>query len=401
MENIMERKEYLDRLIGFRDKQIIKIITGIRRCGKSTMMEIFQNYLYDNGVLPEQIIALNFEDYSNDYLLEPKVLHDYILNRLHSDKTTYVFLDEVQNVKNFQKVVDSLFLRKNIDLYLTGSNAYMLSGELATLLSGRYVEIEMLPLSFKEYVLSIGSTNELEKKYTDYIENSSFPYTLQLDGNKKQIYDYLNGIYSTVVLKDVIGRTRIADNMMLESIVRFVFDNIGNQLSTKSISDFMTSSGRKIDVKTVEKYIKALMDSYIIYQAKRYNVKGKLYLKTLEKYYTVDIGLRYMMLGNKGGDFGHILENVIYLELLRRGYQVYVGKVDEHEVDFVAMNKSGITYFQVALTVRDKNTFEREITPLQKISDHYPKYILTLDNDPEADYDGIKQINALKWLMDC
>jgi Predicted ATPase (AAA+ superfamily) len=400
MENIMERKEYLDRLIGFRDKQIIKIITGIRRCGKSTMMEIFQNYLCDNGVLPEQIIALNFEDYSNDYLLEPKILHDYILNRLHSDKTTYVFLDEIQNVKNFQKVVDSLFLRKNIDLYLTGSNAYMLSGELATLLSGRYVEIEMLPLSFKEYVLSTGNTNELERKYTDYIENSSFPYTLQLDGNKKQIYDYLNGIYSTVVLKDVIGRTRIADNMILESIVRFVFDNIGNQLSTKSISDFMTSSGRKIDVKTVEKYIKALMASYIIYQAKRYNVKGKLYLKTLEKYYMVDIGLRYMMLGNKSGDFGHILENVIYLELLRRGYQVYVGKVDEHEVDFVAMNKSGITYFQVALTVRDKSTFDREITPLQKISDHYPKYILTLDNDPEADYDGIKQINALKWLMD-
>ena len=400
MENIMKRKEYLDRLIGFRDKQIIKIITGIRRCGKSTMMEIFQNYLCDNGVLPEQIIALNFEDYSNDYLLEPKVLHDYILNHLHSDKTTYVFLDEIQNVKNFQKVVDSLFLRKNIDLYLTGSNAYMLSGELATLLSGRYVEIEMLPLSFKEYVLSTGNTNELEKKYTDYIENSSFPYTLQLDGNKKQIYDYLNGIYSTVVLKDVIGRTRIADNMMLESIVRFVFDNIGNQLSTKSISDFMTSSGRKIDVKTVEKYIKALMDSYIIYQAKRYNVKGKLYLKTLEKYYTVDIGLRYMMLGNKSGDFGHILENVIYLELLRRGYQVYVGKVGVHEVDFVAMNKSGITYFQVALTVRDKNTFDREITPLQKIADHYTKYILTLDNDPEADYDGIKQINALKWLMD-
>lgn len=399
MENIMERKEYLDRLIEFKDKHIIKIITGIRRCGKSTLMEIFQNYLIESGTQSEQIIAINFEDYSYDFLLDPKTLHEYIIERLAKDKMTYVFLDEVQNVKDFQKVVDSLFIRKNIDIYITGSNAHMLSGELATLLSGRYVEIEMLPLSFKEYVLSTGDTTELSSKYISYLEHSSFPYTLELNGNKKQIYDYLNGIYSTVVLKDVIGRVRITDNMIPESIVRFIFSNIGSQLSTKSISDFMTSDGRKIDVKTVEKYLKALMDSYIIYQAKRYNVREKQYLKTLEKYYVVDIGMRYMILGTKGGDLGHILENVVYLELLRRGYQVYVGKVDDQKVDFAAMNKSGITYFQVALTVRDVNTFNREITPLQRISDNYPKYILTLDDDPEADYEGIKQINALKWLI--
>ena len=400
MEKIIERTEYLSRLIAFKDKHIIKIITGVRRCGKSTLMEIFLAHLLSSGVSAEQIIAVNFEDLANEHLLEPKALHDYILNKSGENKKTYVFLDEIQNVKDFQKAVDSLFLRKNIDIYLTGSNAFMLSGELATLLSGRYVKIEMLPLSFKEYVLSTGDFGGLNKKYIDYLENSSFPYTIQLGGNKKQIYDYLSGIYSTVILKDVIGRVRISDTMILESIVRFVFDNIGNQLSTKAISDYMTSGGRKIDVKSVEKYIRAMMDSYIIYQAKRYNVKGKQYLKTLEKYYVVDIGMRYMILGNRGADLGHILENVVYLELLRRGYQVYIGKIDEQEVDFVAMNKDGITYFQVALTVRDENTFAREISPLRKISDHYPKYILTLDDDPDGDYDGIRRINALSWLLD-
>jgi hypothetical protein len=305
----------------------------------------------------------------------------------------------VQNVVDFPVVVDSLYINKNIDLYITGSNAYMLSGEIATLLSGRYVEIEMLPLSFHEYVLSKGNTTELGRKYIEYLENSSFPYTTELDGNQQKIYDYLNGIYDTVVLKDVVGRYKMADTMMLESIVRFVFDNIGNQLSTKKISDTMNSNGRKIDVKTVEKYLTALMDTFIIYQAKRYDVKGKQYLKTLEKYYVVDIGMRDMLLGNRNFDAGYILENIIYLELIRRGYRVYVGKVDEFEVDFVAMNQKGITYFQVAATVRDKDTLIRELRSLKKITDNYPKYILTLDEDPDADYDGIRRINALDWLM--
>lgn len=397
---MIERKVYLEQLIGFKDKQLIKIITGIRRCGKSTLMEIYQQYLHNSGVSPEQIIFINFEDYDNQELCDPKALHTYIKERIAIGKMTYVFLDEIQNVPDFQKVVDSLYIKKNMDLYLTGSNAYMLSGELATLLSGRYVEIEMLPLSFREYVTSTGDTKELGRKYIEYLGNSSFPYTTELNGNEKQIYEYLNGIYSTVVLKDVVGRYRIPDTMMLESIIRFIFDNIGSHLSTKSISDAMNSNGRKIDVKTVEKYLKALMDSYIIYQAKRYNVKGKQYLKTLEKYYVVDIGMRYMLLGSRRTDVGHILENIIYLELLRRGYQVYIGKVDDLEVDFVAMNQKGIVYFQVAATVREQTTFEREITPLKKITDHYPKYILTLDEDPEADYEGIRRLNALDWLME-
>ena len=257
----------------------------------------------------------------------------------------------------------------------------------------------MLPLSFHEYVLSTGNSNELARKYIEYLENSSFPYTTELDGNQRKIYDYLSGIYDTVVLKDVVGRYKMSDTMILESIIRLIFDNIGNRLSTKKISDTLNSNGRKIDVKTVEKYLTALIDTFIIYQAKRYDVKGKQYLKTLEKYYVVDIGMRGMLLGNRNFDAGHILENVVYLELLRRGYKVFVGKVDAFEVDFVAMNQKGITYFQVAATVRDKDTLARELRPLQKITDSYPKYILSLDDDPEADYDGICRINALNWLM--
>ncbi len=312
---------------------------------------------------------------------------------------TMNFLDEIQRCENFPEVVDSLFIKDNVDLYLTGSNAYMLSSEIATLISGRYVEISMLPLSFKEYVLSTGSSNELSRKYTEYLENSSFPYTLELKGQPKEIKDYLDGIYNTIVVKDVASRKRFPDTMMLESVARFIFDNIGNPLSTKKIADTMTSYGRKIDVKTVEKYLNALMESFIVYQAKRYNISGKQYLKTLEKYYVVDIGMRYMLLGSRSTDIGHILENVVYLELLRRGYQVYVGKVDELEVDFVAMESKRIIYFQVAATVRDESTLRRELAPLEKINDHYQKFILTLDDDPEADYNGIRRINVLDWLM--
>jgi hypothetical protein len=311
----------------------------------------------------------------------------------------YIFLDEIQHVDDFPRIVDSLYIKKNVDIYITGSNAYMLSSEIATLLSGRYVEIKMLPLSFKEYVDNTGSTNELAKKYNDYIENSSFPYTLELRNTPKELYNYLDGIYNSIVIKDISNRKKISDTMMLESITRFLFDNIGNPMSTKKISDTMTSMGRKIDVKTVEKYVSALTESYIMYQAKRYNVKGKQYLKTLEKYYVVDIALRYMLLGNRSTDVGHILENVVYLELIRRGYDVYVGKVDNLEVDFVAMDKNDIHYFQVSASVRDENTLKRELLPLQKINDNYPKTILTLDEDPDANYDGIIRTNALEWLI--
>ena len=399
MPNRIERKEYLEKLIAFRDKQVIKIITGVRRCGKSTLMELFQDYLKSQGVLEEQIVAVNLEDYDFYELRNPKKLHTYIKERLVQGKMTYIFLDEIQHCEEFPEVVDSLHIKKDVDIYLTGSNAKMLSSEIATLISGRYVEISMLPLSFKEYVLSTGSTSELARKYTAYVETSSFPYALQLAGQPKELRDYLDGIYNTIVVKDIAQRNKIPDPMMLESVLRFIFDNIGNQLSTKKIADTMTSNGRKIDVKTVEKYLKALMESYIVYQAKRYNVKGKQHLKTLEKYYAVDIGLRYLLLGTSSSDVGHILENIVFLELLRRGNEVFTGKIDDLEVDFVAMDGKQTTYYQVAASVRDEKTLARELASLEKIPDHYPKIVLTLDEDPQADYNGIRRINALDWLM--
>lgn len=396
---VIQRTEYLNKLIAFKDKQLIKIVTGIRRCGKSTLLEIYQGWLRENGVRDEQIISINFEDLDYEELTDYKKLYACLKERLVKDKMTYIFLDEVHHVDNFPKVVDSLYIRKNVDVYITGSNAYMLSSEIATLISGRYVQIEMLPLSFKEYMESTGSMNDRGIKFTEYLENSSFPYTLELRGQPAEIRDYLEGIYNTIVVKDIVNRKKITDMMMLKDVLRFVFDNIGSPLSSKKIADTMTSAGRKIDAKTVEKYLEALSESYIIYQAKRFNVKGKQYLKTLEKYYVVDIGMRFMLLGSRQADSGHILENIVYLELLRRGFDVYVGKVDSFEVDFVALNSRGITYFQVALTIRGEKTLERELRPLQSIRDHYPKFILTLDDDPETQYDGIRRINARDWLL--
>lgn len=396
---MIERKEYLDVLKRWRGKHIIKVITGIRRCGKSTLLEMYQDTLRQEGVEDAQIIAINLGDYANVELREPKALHNYIISRAPEGQMNYVFLDEIQNVQDFQPMIDSLFLRKHIDIYITGSNAYMLSGELATFLSGRYITIEMLPLSFAEYVRWTGGQNNLNEKYRQYLQTSSFPYVTELGDDMQAIQEYLEGIYSTVVLKDVLGRLKSAEPMMLESILRFIFSNIGSILSTKKIADTLTSEGRKIDVRTVEKYMKAFLDSYIIYQAKRFDVKGKQHLKTLEKYYVVDIGLRYTLLGRREFDVGHVLENVVYLELLRRGYNVYIGRVGDTEVDFVASDQTDTLYFQVASTVRDSTTLERELRPLQKIRDNYPKIILTLDDDPDVDYEGILRTNALQWLV--
>lgn len=396
---MIERPEYLKRLIRWKDKNVIKVITGVRRCGKSTLMELYRAYLTNEGVEPKQIVAVNLEDYDFDELRDPKALYNYVMERASQNEQTYVFLDEVQMVKDFQRVVDALFIKEGIDLYVTGSNAYMLSSELATLLSGRYVSIEMLPLSFAEYVSWTGGRSDSSRKYMRYLEMSSFPYATELEGDEKAVGEYLQGIYSTVVLKDVVGRLGSVDPMMLEDMLRFVFSSIGSQLSTKKIADTMTSMGRKIHVRKVERYLKGFLDSYILYQARRYDVKGKQHLKTLEKYYAVDMGLRFMLLGRRQLDVGHVLENVVYLELVRRGYDVYVGKVDAMEVDFVAVDPNGTTYFQVAASVRDKATLERELRVLRKIDDHYPKYLLTLDEDPNADFDGIKKINALDWLL--
>lgn len=396
---MIQRKEYLKKLIAFRDKQLIKVVTGVRRCGKSTLLKMYQEWLREQGVEASRIISINFEDIDYEELTDYRKLYDYLKEHLNSERMTYIFLDEIQNVADFPKVVDSLYIKNNVDIYMTGSNAYMLSSEIATLISGRYVQIEMLPFSFKEYMESTGSMNDRGVKYAEYLENSSFPQTLELKGQPDEIRDYLEGLYNTIVVKDIVNRKKITDTMMLKSLLRFVFDNIDNPLSSKKIADTMTSAGRKIDVKTVEKYLEALTESYILYQAKRYNIKGKQYLKTLEKYYVVDVGLRFMLLGSKQMDAGHILENVVYLELLRRGYDVYVGKINEFEVDFVAQNSRGTSYFQVALTVRDEKTLQRELRPLQSIRDHYPKMILTLDEDPETQYDGIRRVNARDWLL--
>jgi predicted AAA+ superfamily ATPase len=397
---MIERKEYLNKLLGHKDKRLIKVITGVRRCGKSTLMEMFQERLHGMGVGDDQIISINFEAYENEYLLNLDKLHTYVLEHAAKDKKTYVFLDEIQKAVGFQKVVDSLYLRKNLDLYITGSNSDLLSGELASLLTGRYVEIAMLPLSFAEFISANDGMTDLQNKYRLYLENSSFPGALEFENNRKLILDYLDGLYNSIVTNDIVKRKKITDTMMLRSILSFALDNVGSYLSTKSISDYMNSSGRKIDVKTVEKYVDALVESFLLYRAHRYNIKGKQQLKTLEKYYTVDIGLRYAVLGNEGADVGHILENVIYLELIRRGNKVTVGKWDEFEVDFVANSPNERMYIQVAASVRDSDTLERELRSLQKINDHYPKYILTLDDDPDSDYNGIRRTNALRWLCE-
>lgn len=396
---LIQREEYLNKLIALKDKKIIKVVTGVRRCGKSKLLEMYRKWLLEQGVEEERIVSINFEDLDFEDLTDYKKLHTYLKEHLVKDNMTYIFLDEIQNVEQFPKVVDSLYIKDNVDIYITGSNAHMLSSEIATLLSGRYIQIEMLPLSFKEYMISTGSMNDRGIKYVDYLQNSSFPYTLELEGQSDEIRSYLEGLYNTIVVKDIINHSKISEPMMLKSILKFIFDNIGNSLSSKKIADTMTSSGRRIDTRTVEKYLNALTESYIIYQAKRYNIKGKQYLKTLEKYYVVDIGLRLMLLGSKQIDAGRILENIVYLELLRRGYDVYVGKVDEFEVDFVAQNGKGTTYFQVALSVRDEKTLDRELRSLRAIKDHYPKILLTMDDDPEVHYDGIRRINARDWLL--
>ena len=399
---MIERKEYLNQLIRFKDKDLIKVVTGIRRCGKSTLFELFINYLKENGIKNDQIITLNLED--ADYNFENyKELYDYVNKKIDSEKQYYVFLDEVQNVPMFQKTVDSLYIKKNVDVYITGSNAYLLSGELATLLSGRYVEIKMLPLSFREYLSAFDLTVKSKYEYfLDYMRNGGMPGNIPIiQDNPNDLDTYLEGTFTTIVYKDIIAGKNITDRMLLESVLRFMFDSIGSPISTKKISDTLTSKGISTSNHTVENYISAFLDSFLIYKAERFDVKGKNILSRDYKYYVVDQGLRSYLLGKKAdSDMGHILENIVYLELLRRGYKVYVGKVDDLEVDFVCENREGLRYYQVALSVRDDTVLERELKSLQKTGDHYPKCLLTLDMDLETDYDGISKINVIDWLLD-
>ncbi len=398
---MIERTEYLELLKRFKDKDLIKVVTGIRRCGKSTLFELFINYLKETGIKDNQIIKINLEDV--DYNFESyKELYDYVNKQLDSKKQFYVFLDEVQNVPMFQKAVDSLYIKKNVDVYITGSNAYLLSGELATLLSGRYIEIKMLPLSFKEY---LSAFNNLEKSryeyFLDYMKNGGMPGNISiLKDNPNDLDTYLEGIFTTVVYKDIIAKNNITDKMLLENVLKYIFDSIGSPISTKKISDTLTSKGMQTSNHTVEKYISAFIESFLVYKAERFDVKGKNLLARDYKYYIVDQGLRSYLLGKKAdSDMGHILENIVYLELLRRGYKVYVGKVDDLEIDFVAENRDGLKYYQVSLSVRDEKVLERELKSLQKTGDHYPKYIITMDMDLESDYEGITKVNVIDWLL--
>ena len=377
---MIERNEYLDTLKRFKDKQLIKVVTGLRRCGKSTLLTQFKNFLLQNGINEKQIIWINLEDLQYNFITDYMSLYTYINDNLQPDKTNYIFIDEVQQIQHFQKAVDSLYIKNNTDIYITGSNANLLSSELATLLSGRYIEIKMLPLSFIEYKTAYPNLSN-DELYQKYISFGSLPYVTNLD-TEDDVRLYISSIYNDIIIKDIMTRKNITDESMLKSIAIFALDNIGNLMSSNNIANTMINSGRSINVRTVEKYLESFTESYFLYKASRYDIKGKQYLKTGEKYYTSDLGLRYFILGRKIGDYGHILENVVYLELLRRGYDVYIGKADNFEIDFVAINSSGRIYIQVTESLQNTATRERELRPLQKLKDNYEKLILTSDKMP-------------------
>ncbi|WP_302172899.1 ATP-binding protein [Megasphaera elsdenii] len=398
---LIPRPEYMNFLKRYQDHHLIKVISGVRRCGKSTLFYLYRQYLLNHGVMPEQIITINFEDLAYESLCEYHALYRYIMGRMQADKMNYIFLDEIQHVKNFEKVVDSLFIKDNADVYITGSNAYFMSGDLATLLTGRYVELSMLPLSFREFSQGMTGDMSLSEQYNAYIRISSFPYALQFQDDSQAVEEYLSGIYNTILVKDTLRRMRSSDTMMVESLMKFLAANIGSLISPNKIANSMTSAGRKIDNKTVEKYLQGLKDSLLIYQADRFDVRGKQLLKINAKYYLVDPAFRRLLINDTGRDTGHILENVVYLELLRRGDKVYVGQLPRGEIDFVVEKSGTREYYQVAESALLPEVLERELKPLQSVPDQYPKYLLTLDEiAPEADYDGIKKKNVLRWLLE-
>ncbi len=396
---MIARPDYIEKLRRWQDKDVIKVVTGVRRCGKSTLLKLFADELKSTGVSNERIIAINLEQLENESLHDYRVLHDEILRRVHGNAMHYVFVDEVQNVPDFQRAIDSLYTRENIDLYITGSNAMLLGGTLATLLSGRYVEIKMMPLSFAEYVSANESSESVVRLYSRYISQGSFPATVGFEQGSLSLHDYLEGILNTVLFKDVAQRLNIANTLGLGALVDFMFDNIGNLTSVKGIADTITSSGTKISRNTVVEYLSALSNSYILYPAKCFDVRGKRLLKLHQKFYAVDMGMRRMLLSNQVRDTGRILENVVFLELLRRYGTVYVGRMGNLEVDFVVQGDEGTIYFQVAESVLGEKALQRELTSLRKIEDNYPKYLLTLDDVDPIDHEGILQLNALDWML--
>ena len=405
---MVKRTEYLEKIKAWREEKVIKVVTGIRRCGKSTLLQQYRDVLLREGVSPDQIIFINFEELEYEDLQDYHKLYSYITERLCPDRYTYIFLDEIQKVESFEKVVDSLYVKELTDIYVTGSNAYMLSGELATLLSGRYVEISMLPLSFAEFSqLRSGTPDQI---FSEYMRVGGFPYIAQMDSTKEKTDMYLEGIYNTIIVKDIEERQkrresdpnkrRISDLMLLKSIAKFLSGSVGSPISVKSISDYITSSGRKVSANTVTDYLNALTEAFIFYSAERFDIVGKQTLKLNQKLYIVDLGIRNHLLPRRDYDLGFSLENIIFLELLRRGYKVNIGKIGNAEVDFVAEKNSRLHYYQVTASLTDENTFKREITPLKNITDNYTKTILTLDRFTPGDYDGIEVVNAVDWLLD-
>lgn len=405
---MIERKNYLEKLIAWKDEKVIKVVTGIRRCGKSTLLDLYKEYLKKSGVEDGQIVAVNFEDLDNEALQDYKALYAYLSDRLCSGKMTYIFLDEIQKVEGFEKVADGLYIKENVDVYMTGSNSWLLSGELATLLSGRYIEIKMLPFSFAEFYKSQGG-GDADRLFADYMANGSFPYIATMDRTKEKIDMYLEGIYNTVIVKDIEERQnrkekdpnkrKVSDISLLKNISKFLASSIGSPVSVKRIADYITSSGRKVSQNTIDDYIEALVQAYVFYQVDRYDVEGKQLLKQNGKFYIADLGLRRYLLPKREYDLGYSLENVVYLELLRRGYEVNVGKMGQTEVDFVAKKDDVISYYQVTASLTEQTTFEREIRPLKKINDNYPKKILTLDRFTLGNYEGIEVLNAVDWLL--
>lgn len=404
---MVQRKEYLEKLIGWKDDDVIKVVTGIRRCGKSTLLMQYQDYLKSIGIKENQIIAVNFEELEYEELCDYKKLYAYIKDRLVADKITYIFLDEIQKVPSFEKVVDSLYVKPNIDIYITGSNAYMLSGDLATLLTGRYVEISMLPLSFSEYMQL--SDKDKESAFADYIKYGGLPFVATMDRTDDKVDTYLEGIYNTVIVKDIEDRQKrqesnsdkrkINDIPLLKTIAKYLSSVIGSPVSLRGITNYLVSSGRKISANTVSNYVDALIESFIFYPAERFDIVGKQLLKANKKYYMVDLGIRNHILPRKYYDLGFSVENIVFFELLRRGCKVTIGKYQENEVDFVAEKRGEFTYIQVTADMVSESTFDREMKPLYAIQDNYEKIVLTLDKLTVGNYDGIKVVNVIDWLI--
>ena len=395
----IERPFYIDWLDSWRDKDVIKVVTGIRRSGKTTLLELFREKLLAEGVPGERIVSVNFEDPSVGDFSDYRAAWDFIRRQFPAEGKAYVFLDEVQLVPGFERVVDGLFARKDCDVYITGSNARFLSGDLATFLTGRYVEVRIGPLSFAEYRAAFPGRHQTDA-FNDYLRFGGFPFAASLPCGSRSMRDYLSGILDTILYKDIVARKGIRDAAMLKRLACFVFDNIGSNLSVNRIVGTFKADGVSVPHATLDSFLDALCEVFLVLKASRYDIKGRDYLKTNAKYYVADPGLRWVLVGDRGGDLGHLLENIVFLELKRRYGDVYVGTANGREVDFVAFENAAPRYFQVALTVRDEETLKRELTPLKAICDQYPKTLIALDYDPPFDHDGIRQVNAIDFLLD-